>query len=181
MRKTLSIIPVLLLFTAIGGPCAHADTLYTATFTCDPSITCSSLPTAPDVSFPSPTTITVTWNGLVFPILLPSPVSPTDSGGILWFASWPVIPPPNPGCVPAPSPSVCDASFLIRDFVALTDASYTLHNLPPPGPLSTVFQDSGTLTFTAVPEPSSVALMLAGIGFLLVMRRRIGHGFQQAG
>jgi hypothetical protein len=33
---------------------------------------------------------------------------------------------------------------------------------------------------TAVPEPSSVALLLAGIGFLLVMRKRIGWGLPQA-
>jgi hypothetical protein len=178
MRKSLWII-LAVLCVATSTPKAHADTLYTPVFTCDKP--CSSLPTAPNVSFPSPTTITVTWHGLVFPIALLAPFKPTDSGGILWFASWPVIPPPNPGCHAAPSPSVCDASFLIRDFIALSNSSYVLHNLPPPGPLSTVFQDSGTLSFTFVPEPSSVALMLAGIGFLLVlMRKRLALGHQQA-
>jgi hypothetical protein len=38
------------------------------------------------------------------------------------------------------------------------------------------------LTFTPVtaPEPSSVTLMLAGVGLVLVMRKRIGRRLPQA-
>jgi hypothetical protein len=44
-----------------------------------------------------------------------------------------------------------------------------------PSCVSTTF-DSGTLTFTpqAAPEPSSVALLLLGVGLVFVMRKRIG-------
>lgn len=40
----------------------------------------------------------------------------------------------------------------------------------------------GTLSFAAVtaPEPSSVALMLLGVGLLFVMRKRIGQHLPQA-
>ena len=39
----------------------------------------------------------------------------------------------------------------------------------------------GTYTgFITIPEPSSLALMLPGIGLLLVMRKRLGSGVQQA-
>ncbi|MGC1619785.1 MAG: PEP-CTERM sorting domain-containing protein [Candidatus Acidiferrum sp.] len=42
-------------------------------------------------------------------------------------------------------------------------------------------EDSGDLTISAVatPEPSSVALLLVGIGFVLAMRKR-SSGLQQA-
>jgi hypothetical protein len=44
-------------------------------------------------------------------------------------------------------------------------------------------QQGNTLVVTAAvaaPEPSSVALMLAGIGLVFVMRKRIGQGLPQA-
>jgi hypothetical protein len=69
MRKSLRSIPVLLLIGALGAPYAHADE-YTATFTCS-SAPCDT-PTAPDVSFPSPTSINVTWDGVPFALTLDS-------------------------------------------------------------------------------------------------------------
>jgi len=47
---------------------------------------------------------------------------------------------------------------------------------------SAVAEGSYVVTATTVaptPEPSSVALMLAGIGLLLLMRKRIGRGLPQ--
>ena len=41
--------------------------------------------------------------------------------------------------------------------------------------------EEGALTpVVAAPEPSSVALMLLGVGFVIVMRKRIGEGVPQA-
>jgi len=39
---------------------------------------------------------------------------------------------------------------------------------------------SGGVCFTSVPEPSSVALMLLGVGAVFVMRKRRGQGLPQA-
>lgn len=43
-----------------------------------------------------------------------------------------------------------------------------------------VFATAGTVTVSTVPEPSSLALMLAGIGLVLVMRKRIAQGLPLA-
>jgi hypothetical protein len=45
-----------------------------------------------------------------------------------------------------------------------------------------VQEDDGALAFApvAAPEPSSVALMLLGVGLVFVMRKRIGQGLPQA-
>src|SRR5260370_7616415 len=81
MRKSLWIVPVLLLIAFLGAPSAHADS-YTPNFTC--TGTCAvAPPTAPDVSFPSPA-IMETWFvvGVYIPpisLTLPATDSPTDT------------------------------------------------------------------------------------------------------
>ncbi len=173
MGKSLWII-FAVLFVAIEAPNAHADSLFTPTFTCTQAGGCTSLPTAPAVSFPAPTTITETWNGFVFLIPLPAPSSPTDV--ILWQNVWQNI---NSSCTTS---CVGVASARIQDNFSGIVETVTLTNLPSPGILSSVFLDGGDLTFApvAVPEPSSGALMLMGIGLVLVMRKRIAQGLPQA-
>jgi PEP-CTERM motif len=154
MRKSLWIVPVLTLIAAIGAPTAHAS-MYTPTFTC--TGTCVSVPTAPDVSFPSPTSITVTWDSAVFVVSLASPDLPTDTYG--WHGNninYPVI-------------DIADAT---------TGTSAIAIGTGPAGSADEI----GGLSFTALstPEPSSFALMLAGVGLLFVMRKRLATSVQQA-
>ncbi len=165
MRKSVWII-LTAVFVAIAAPNAHADT-FTATFTCTQAGGCSFLPTALAVSFPSPTSITETWGPFVGTIPLPAPTSPLDS----WSWANQVL-------------SNGSARLCVRDlslgpepqiFCALVSG------------LDSVFaSDIGALAFVAipppssVPEPSSVALMLFGIGLVFVMRKRIGQGLPQA-
>jgi len=66
------------------------------------------------------------------------------------------------------SGSGCPGAIVNNDQFALTDYST-------PG---TYVGSIGTMVVTAVattPEPSSVALMLLGVGILFVMRKRMGH------
>jgi hypothetical protein len=156
---------VAVLFVAIGVSDSQADSL-TPIFTCSP---CASTPTAPDVSLPPPLTIEVTWENTLFDFSLASgqpgdlyawqgftPPGFSQSG----FASFTII--------ANGTPSVIDAPFLFQ----LDDNNDCLN--------CNVI-DSGSLRFeptlaTSVPEPSSVVLILAGIGFLLmVMPKRLVH------
>lgn len=157
MRKSLWII-LIVLFAAIGAPNARADS-FAASFTCT-SITCGILPTASDVSFPTPTTINITFAGEVsISFDLPSADSFHDS------YSWAEV-----------AVSSATPLFTIWDHTTGTIQSTLL-------PLCTVCgityspPESGALAFTAVPvvtpEPSSVALILAGVGLVFVMRKRI--------
>jgi hypothetical protein len=52
--------------------------------------------------------------------------------------------------------------------------------VPPPAAPPTWLLTFGALTPVSTPEPNSVALMLAGIGLVFVMRKRIGHRRPQA-
>jgi PEP-CTERM motif len=158
MRKSLWIVLTVLLVAA-GAPNLYADT-YTPVFTC--TGTCVyPVPTAPDVSFPSPTTIQETWNSHVFTLTLSALDSPTDT--YVWTG----------GAVNIPF-----AASYGYDIVNLIDETSQVYAsefiIDPSIPFGTEIIDHGTLQFAVVatPEPSSVALMLAGIGFLLVLRKR---------
>lgn len=52
--------------------------------------------------------------------------------------------------------------------------------VPPPAPPPTWLLTSGALTPVTTPEPSSLVFILAGIGLVFVMRKRIGHSRLQA-
>ena len=160
MRKSLWSIPVLLLIAAIGAPPARADT-YNPSFTC--TGICVSLPTAPAVSFPAPTTITETWDTIVIPITLPAVDTPGDT--YIWDNVF-------------VSPTIIETDFIdvtqnFTDAVVFTITQTP--NLNVPG-------DRGTLIFTpiATPEPPVGSLMLLGIGSVFVMRKRIGRRLPQA-
>jgi PEP-CTERM motif-containing protein len=149
MRKSFWItLPVLLV--AIGAPSAHADT-YTPIFTTTGCSGTCALPTALDVTFPTPTTIEITYLGLSDLVSIPSGL-PGDT--YAWNA---------------------DIEKTIDFFI--TDGVTTTCDGVGPGHVS-----CGTLTFAAVatPEPNSAGLLVAGIGLLLVMRRRIDQGLPQA-
>jgi hypothetical protein len=166
MRKSLWII-LSVLFVAIVTPNVHADT-FTPTFTC--TGTCLFLPTAPNVSFPAPVTMDVKWFNIIFPVTLggggggTTPAFPTDH--YTWY-------------ITAVNPPVYDYyNFTIYDSTSSVIQSITLIHTNP-----TIITDNGVLTFdpVATPEPSSLALMLAGLGMLvLVMRKRVAQGLSQA-
>lgn len=117
--------------------------------------------------------INVTWDGRLFPLTLPVAALPGDT------YSWNGLTQP-------------DANNNIFYVFGITDSTHSagsvgLAEVPiiptACGATNCSLNDSGTLAFsTAVvtPEPSSVALMLAGIGFLLlVTRKRIAQGHAQ--
>jgi len=121
------------------------------------------LPTAPDVTFPSPTTMDVTFgntsDGTITSVAIPS----GDAAGDAY--SW------------SAQNVLTSVSFILSD---VTNGGTTFSCdgfVDRTGALS-----CGTLSFAVVaaPQPSSVALMLLGVGLVLVMRKRIGQRLPQA-
>jgi len=175
MRKPFWIIlAVLLVF--IAAPCARADTV---TFTCtgdndDGSSTppfygpCfEAAPTAPNVAFSSSgTTLEVSWYTAAnpSPIAVTLPGAWTDSQSYSWFAS--------------------NSSFIVFNDSLPLDPSVDVFPINTNLPSGEGISEFGTLAFTpgtpAVPEPGTSALLLLGIGFLLVMGKRIARGLPQA-
>lgn len=159
MTKHLWII-LAILFAATGAPSALADS-YTATFTC--TGTCElPLPTAAPLIFPVTSELLETWDGITLAIPTNSADLPTDS--FTWA-------------------NTVTALGSDEDEVVLmiTDADTGGSIFPSGGsagdeiPGNVSFTDTGTFSFTTVatPEPSSVALLIAGVGFLLVLRKLI--------
>ncbi len=158
MRKALWIVPALLVFATVVAPCARADAV---TFTCvatEYSPCTVATPTAPDVTFPSPT-LDITWDSQTFEVTLLSSWLDTDS--FSWFES--------------------NNLFIINDLSQpLTPSVYNSEpintNSPP------VNDQGGTLSFNSAtasaPEPGTFSLMLIGLGSLgltIVMRKRIAQ------
>lgn len=141
------------LFVVIGVPSGHADS-YTPIFTCS---SCTSLPTAPDVTFGPSSTIDVTWEDTSFVVSIEE-VGPTYT--VTWEGATPFL------------AQIGMASFSV--FLFSDDAPF-VYKLDNDGNcLNCNVRDNGTLSFvladaTATPEPSSIVLMLVAIGFLLVV------------
>jgi hypothetical protein len=163
MQKTLWIM--LALVVAGGAPVAHADSfapLFSPSGVVDcPTCGIAGTPTAPDVTFPSPT-LSITDQGIGFSVMLPPSSLPGDS------YSW--------------STSIAgffgsEATMTIVDTTRNTSVSDTV------GLCFCTFENEfGSLKFTPVtaPEPSSLALIPLGLGALLIMRKRIGQRLPQA-
>ena len=166
MRRSFWMLAVGVIL-AIGVSSAQADT-FTPSFTC--TGICAATPTAGDVSFPSPS-ITETWDNGVANIAvtlgLAAGDNPTDT--YTWTNTL------LPG---VEGPGLADFSISITD-VTTGDSESTAGTVGIGDPLfTTSLTDSGTLTFsssggttTPTPEPSTVGLLLAGIGTLLAARR----------
>jgi len=202
MRNSLWII--LTLLVAIGAPSAHADTCplgntctdYTITFT--ETTGSDPLPTGTVVfdSTTSSISSSIVWDGLSFafedsdltasllsPPILPLPASclgatpaqevlNTLEGCTGLPAAWNGLAPSNSGIAifgleilyPPSDTSFSDGESVLN----LTDNST---------------QDAGILTISptvATPEPGAGLLMLIGIGLVLVMRKSLAQGLQQA-
>jgi hypothetical protein len=179
MRKLLW-ITLAALFVSVGASNANADS-YTVTFQCNGSCVAPvPVVTNNPVAFPFPT-LDVSWQGvgfvLTFDPILPGVVEATDI--ITWEAFQ------NNYSL---GPNVPIYSSNLE--VILMDTRTSHHAIPgfvsigiPGSNAPGDIDDSGILVISRIPtpEPSSVALMLVGIGFLLVLlRKRKGHGLHMA-
>ncbi len=175
MRKSLW-VSLIVLFVAIGAPNAYANS-ETPTFTCTGApLPCLSSPTAPAVTFPGPT-LDLTWDTLSVGEItfLYSIDSPSDT------YTWVLAAYANP-----PFMGGYNISIFINDTTTLTQSYLTAAYSPTcPGcpNYPNFLEEEGNLSFAptaAAPEPSSVALMLLGVGLVFVMRKRIGQRLPQA-
>ena len=166
MRKYLWLA---FLLAAILVPAARAD-YYIATFACG-SGDCLSLPyTYGPFSIPSSESDTVpfTWEALHFPVVFVTPTL-NLTHTYLWFVEF----------------SSDSARFVIRDQNAVDDepidiAGAAVDCFTPTIPacpyifLGDPTAQHGPVTFTPLtPEPSCIVLLLAGIGFLSVLGKRL--------
>jgi hypothetical protein len=158
MRKSLWIM-LAVLIAAIGVPTAHADSITNGTFNF--TVTIGSPPPTGSFVWDSTTStwnsFSIDWDGLVFN-----------------FA--PLF--PNLGALPTTGTWRANANVTLEIFaIGQTIQSITT----PPIPIN-LAQGTYSVTETVVgaPEPSSVALMLLGVGLVFVMRKRIGQGLPQA-
>ena len=162
--KPIGAVLCLVFALCFAAPNAHGDS-FTPIFTC--TGTClAPLPTAPDVTL-SGSSITVTWDSNVF---------------ALTFSELPILDDPTfdtfswEGDVGSVFPG--DIVFRINDVTK----NLTVAAAFACGSCTPAFTDMGVLTFTpvATPEPSSVALLLAGVGVVFAMRKRWTSGLQLA-
>jgi PEP-CTERM motif-containing protein len=157
MRKSLWIIPVLLLFGAVVAPSVRADSV---TFTCTAHCPAAVLaPTALNVTFPSPALV-ISFDNQTLDLTLPSEDLDTDT--YTWFTS--------------------NNLFIISDTNQAFDLGADVaDDSGGNNPGDAVVEDMyGNLSFNnttppvSTPEPGTVTLMLVGIGLVLVVRKRIG-------
>jgi PEP-CTERM motif len=172
MRKSLWIMLAILL-VAIAAPSAHADsyTDYTLTFgLTDGSPNATSGGTVIlDNTSGIYTTFSVDWNGVVFDFSglfdKTLPLSAYWTGCAENAGSTCPLNGVSSCCTFVPSLSCnCGNSFPGTGFTDPTAAALGTYTLNP----------------VAAPEPSSVALMLLGVGLVFVMRKRIGQRLPQA-
>lgn len=154
--KTLGAAVGLLFALSFAAINAQADT-FTPVFNTTGCLTGSCLlPTATDATFPSPTTMSVTLFGLSESVIIPSGFPPGDT--YTWIATRLTIKSTPP--------------FLIFEYGDLTNGNASR----PFTCESSADRSCGEFTFvpvaTATPEPTSLALMLSGVGLLFAMRKR---------
>jgi len=156
--RSLGGVLCLVFALSFAAPNSQADS-FTPVFntsTCFNPLGPCPLPTAPDVTFPSPTTIDVTFAGLSQMVAIPSGDAAGDTYS--WIAN--------------AFPATQFISFTIVDttngegFYVCGGSSGESNN------------SCGQLTFTpvATAEPSSLALMLLWVGLVFVMRKRCASG-----
>lgn len=169
MTKSLWIILVVLL-TTLGASNAHADS-FTVTFQCTGTCTAPALPVATNnpVSFPNPT-IDVLWEGNVFSLTFNNPGA-VASDTYIWdgfLDDFQLIP-------GSPTFSVTLIFFIIDSNTGNTARDEV--NTAFEGPIVPEVGDTGTVVIT--PEPGSLALMLAGIGLVFLIRKGIRQRLPQ--
>jgi hypothetical protein len=108
-------------------------------------------PTAPDVSFPSPTTITETWDGFALTFTLAAPDSPKD---MYMFA--------NVAGLDSSS-----TYFYLFEIFDLTNGNISGLFAQDQSLPTAKIADFGTVSFT--PEPSTWIYAITGVGFLLLL------------
>jgi hypothetical protein len=178
MRKSLWVI-LTVLFVGIGAPAAHADSLT------DGSINFTASSGGPiatgsfvfDDTTNKITSYTVTWDGVLFnlqPLLssfiVPLTLTELEAAGT-WCGVASSASPPT-GCFGPGEMTLSTFSYLVAN---KGTGIYTINGAVAEG--SYIVKATKV---TPTPEPSSVALMLAGIGALLVMRKRTGQRRIQA-
>jgi hypothetical protein len=155
--KTLGVVLCLAFALCFAAPNAHADSFTPVFNTVGCTGTCH-LPTAPDVTFPAPTTMKVTFDGRNWVEAILAGQLPGDS--YTWFAH----------------ASGADLTFALVESPATSCSGFSIVDL--------FSLSCGQLTFapvaTATPEPSSLALMLSGVGLVFAMRKRWTAGLQRA-
>ena len=154
--KTLGATVGLVFALSFAAHNAHADTFTPVFDTTGCLAGPCLLPTAPEVTFPSPTTMTVNLFGVSELVIIPSGFLPGDT--YTWVANRLTIHSTPP--------------FLIFDYGDLTNGNAS-------GPItcqSTPDLSCGQFTFapvaTTTPEPTSLALVLSGVGLVFAMRKR---------
>lgn len=154
--KTLGAVASLVFALSLAANNAQADT-FTPVFNTTGCLTGPCLlPTATDATFPSPTTMTINLFGLNDLVIIPSGFPPGDT--YTWIANRLTIKSTPP--------------FLVFEYGDLTSGNASR----PFTCESSADRSCGEFTFvpvaTATPEPTSLALMLSGVGLLFAMRKR---------
>ena len=154
--RTLGAVACLVFALSFAANNAHADTFTPVFNTTGCLAGPCPLPTAPEVTFPSPTTMTVTLFGLSELVIIPTGFPPGDT--YTWIATRLTIKSTPP--------------FLIFEYGDLTNGNASR----PFTCESSADRSCGEFTFvpvaTATPEPTSLALMLSGVGLLFAKRKR---------
>jgi PEP-CTERM motif-containing protein len=182
MRKSLWIVPIALLIVSICAPAARADTITTGII----HFTLSNGTPAPTGSFVLDNTtdvfssFAVNWDGAVFNVFY-SVVAGFDPVSLVSYLStsgtWCAVGPGN--FVPYYCLGNSEGFF----FCGPVHCEFDINNITGtfnPGDANANGTYTVTETVVTTPEPSSVGLLLAGIGLVLVMRKRIGRGLPQA-
>jgi hypothetical protein len=161
MRRPLWIIPSLILFAAVGAPNASADSM-------DPCIPTTK--TGGTIVLGTPTTTKPLTDSATLGLLCsyPGTLTFTLMGGDIFvpmtFTFVGSV--TGPGTFPITGP-IPDVAATYTWFATYTDNA------------GKSFKSDFEKQVVTTPEPSIGALMLAGIGFLLVMRKRCASGLKR--